>query len=126
MGERLRVEHFDNAQNQGVAAARSMLGNGEAYAPVPYFWSDQYDLNLQYVGHASGEDDVVLRGSVASNSWTAFYVRDERLRAALTVNRRKDLSPARRLIAAGIRVSQRELADEDCDLKSLLAVAAGG
>ena len=121
--ERLRVEHFDNAQFQGVAAARSMLGLGEPYAPVPYFWSDQYELNLQYVGHASGSDDVVLRGSVQSGAWTAFYCRDGTLRAALTVNRRRDLTPARKLIAAQARVSARQLADEDCDLKTLVPVA---
>jgi 3-phenylpropionate/trans-cinnamate dioxygenase ferredoxin reductase subunit len=82
-GERLRVEHFDNAQHQGVAAARSMLGKGAPYAPVPYFWSEQYDLNLQYAGHASGQDTVVLRGSVAAGSWSAFYLRAGRVRAAL-------------------------------------------
>src|SRR5207237_7999613 len=62
LGQRLRVEHFDNAQNQAIAAARSILGQGAPYAPVNYFWSDQYDLSLQYVGHASGQDEVVLRG----------------------------------------------------------------
>src|SRR5207249_2089372 len=62
MRERLRVEHFDNAQNQGVAAARNILGLEQSYAPVPYFWSDQFDLHLQYVGHARGDDEVVVRG----------------------------------------------------------------
>jgi 3-phenylpropionate/trans-cinnamate dioxygenase ferredoxin reductase component len=124
--ERLRVEHYDNAQFQGVAAARSMLGIGEPYAPVPYFWSDQYELNLQYVGHASGSDEVVLRGAVDSGAWTAFYCRDGRLRAALTVNRRRDLTPARKLIAARAQVSARQLADESCDLKTLLPPAAVG
>jgi 3-phenylpropionate/trans-cinnamate dioxygenase ferredoxin reductase subunit len=76
LGHHLRVEHFDNAQNQGVAAARSILGKGQPYAPVNYFWSDQYDLSLQYVGHASGQDQVILRGTVEEGSWSAFYLRD--------------------------------------------------
>jgi 3-phenylpropionate/trans-cinnamate dioxygenase ferredoxin reductase subunit len=120
LGQHLRVEHFDNAQNQGVAAARSMLGQGQSYAPVNYFWSDQYDLSLQYVGHATGEDMVVLRGRVDSGSWSAFYLRDGvQLKAALAVNRFRDVSAARQLIARDVAVSPDQLRDESVDLKSL-------
>lgn len=119
LGERLHVEHFDNAQNQGVAAAKSMLGNGEPYAPVPFFWSDQYDLTLQYVGHADAGDEVVLRGAVEDGSWSAFYLRDGCLRAALAVNRYTDLVAARRLIARRIPVQARQLADTAIDLRAL-------
>jgi 3-phenylpropionate/trans-cinnamate dioxygenase ferredoxin reductase subunit len=124
LGERLRVEHFDNAQNQGVAAARNMLGQREPYAPVPYFWSDQYGLSLQYVGHASGQDQVVLRGRVDDSSWSAFFLRDGRLRAALAVNRFKDLSAARQLIARQTAVEPGQLADEGVDLRILASAAA--
>jgi 3-phenylpropionate/trans-cinnamate dioxygenase ferredoxin reductase subunit len=119
LGHHLRVEHFDNAQNQGVAAARSMLGQGQPYAPVNYFWSDQYDLSLQYVGHASGQDQVILRGAVDSGSWSAFYVRDRALKAALAVNRFRDVSAARQLIAREVPVTPEQLRDESLDLKSL-------
>jgi 3-phenylpropionate/trans-cinnamate dioxygenase ferredoxin reductase subunit len=119
LGHHLRVEHFDNAQNQGVAAAKSMLGQGQAYAPVNYFWSDQYDLSLQYVGHASGEDALVLRGDVPYGSWSAFYMRDGGLKAALAVNRFRDVSAARQLIARGIPVTAEQLADASVDLKDL-------
>lgn len=119
MGERLRVEHWDNAMNQGVAAARSMLGKGEPYAPVPYFWSDQYDLNLQYVGHASSWERVVVRGDVQGRSFSAFYLNDSRIAAALVVNRFKDLRPSRRLIEAMTPVDPARLADPDVDLRSL-------
>jgi 3-phenylpropionate/trans-cinnamate dioxygenase ferredoxin reductase subunit len=115
----LRVEHFDNAQNQGVAAARAMLGAGQPYAPVNYFWSDQYELSLQYVGHASGQDEVVLRGDVDSGSWSAFYLGDGRLKAALGINRFRDVSAARQLIANGVPVTPEQLRDESLDLKSL-------
>jgi 3-phenylpropionate/trans-cinnamate dioxygenase ferredoxin reductase component len=119
-GEHLLVEHFDNAGNQGAAAAKSMLGAGEPYAPLPYFWSDQYDLSLQFAGHNTGHDQVVTRGTAESGSWSAFYFRDGRFVAALSVNRFKDFSATRRLLRAGKDVSAEQLADESVELKSLL------
>ncbi len=119
--ERLRVEHWDNAMNQGVAAAMSMLGKKEPYGPVPYFWSDQYDINLQYVGHAATWDHVVLRGDVAGRTFSAFYLRDGRIAGALVVNRFKDLRPSRRLIEAMTPVPAEALADEATDLRKLAA-----
>ena len=124
LSTRLRVEHFDNAQNQGVAAAKSMLGVGQPYAPVAFFWSDQYDLKLQYVGHTTGQDDVVLRGSVEAASWSAFYVRDGCLVAALAANRFKDVAAARQLIARRTPVEPRRLADERTDLRALAKAPA--
>jgi 3-phenylpropionate/trans-cinnamate dioxygenase ferredoxin reductase subunit len=123
LGHHLRVEHFDNAQNQGVAAARSILGKGQPYAPVNYFWSDQYDLSLQYVGHASGQDQVILRGTVEEGSWSAFYLRDGALKAALGVNRFRDVSAARQLIARDVPVTPEQLRDESVDLKTLARAA---
>jgi|DewCreStandDraft_1066081.scaffolds.fasta_scaffold00103_27 3-phenylpropionate/trans-cinnamate dioxygenase ferredoxin reductase subunit len=117
--ERLRVEHWANAQNQGIAAAKNMLRR-EPYAEVPWFWSDQYDLNLQYVGHAATWDQVVFRGDVEGRSFTAFYLRDGRLRAALAVNRPREVRFARELIRAGVAVSAAQLADEGVDLRQLL------
>ncbi|HEX2171416.1 MAG TPA: FAD-dependent oxidoreductase [Dehalococcoidia bacterium] len=119
LGQRLRVEHYDNAQNQGVAAAKSMLGQGEPYAPVPFFWSDQYDLNLQYVGHARGDDEVVLRGDPSGESWSAFYLREGRVQAALAVNRFRDVSAARQLIAKRVPITPAQIADEGTDLRAL-------
>ncbi len=119
LGERLRVEHWDNAQNQGIAAAKSMLGKGEPYAPVPYFWSDQYDLTLQYVGHASGSDEIVFRGPVEPTRLLAFYLRDGRLRACLGINRLREVSAVRRLLRSGIPVSREQLEDETVDLRKL-------
>jgi 3-phenylpropionate/trans-cinnamate dioxygenase ferredoxin reductase subunit len=119
IGRRLRVEHFDNAQLQGVAAAKSMLGKGEPYAPVPFFWSDQYDVTFQHVGYAGGEDEVVLRGSAGSGSWCAFYLRQGRLVAAFGANRFREIAAARQLIARRARVDARQLADESVDLRQL-------
>ncbi|HEX5166998.1 MAG TPA: FAD-dependent oxidoreductase [Thermomicrobiales bacterium] len=119
-GEHLLVEHFDNAGNQGALAAKNMLGANEPYAPLPYFWSDQYDLSLQFAGHNAGHDQVVTRGAVESGSWSAFYLREGRFVAALSVNRFKDFSAARRLLRAGKEVSAEQLADEAVELKGLL------
>jgi 3-phenylpropionate/trans-cinnamate dioxygenase ferredoxin reductase subunit len=118
--QHMRVEHFTNAQNQGVAAAQSMLGQlSEPYAPVNYFWSDQYDVNLQYVGHASGEDTLVLRGDPRSSTWSAFYVDGNHLKAALAVNRYRDITAARQLIARRVPITAEVLADEGVDLRAL-------
>lgn len=117
LGERLRVEHYDNAQNQGVAAAKSMLGKGEPYAPVPYFWSDQYDLTLQYVGHARGDDECVFRGDVGTRSFVAFYLRDGAIRAALGINRLREVNATKRLIRDRVPITAEQLADEGADLR---------
>ncbi len=120
LGYRLRVEHWDNALNQGAAAARSMLGNKEPYSPVPYFWSDQYDLNLQYIGHATQWDKIVYRGDPKDQKFSAFFLRDEMVLAALAVNRFKDVNPARSLIKQKQKVDAKQLADEDVNLKQLV------
>lgn len=124
LNERLRVEHWSNAQRQGLAAAKSMLGQREPYVEIPWFWSDQYESNIQYVGHAKSWDEVVLRGDVADRKFSAYYLKDGRLRAALTVNRFKDIAPSRQLIRRGVIVEPNKLRDEDIDLKSLIPQTA--
>lgn len=123
LGHRLRVEHWSNAQNQAVAAAKSMLGVREPYVDIPWFWSDQYDLNLQYVGHATTWDEVALRGDVTGRKFTAFYIEGGKLRAALAVNRHRDIRHARELIRQGVEIESAKLKDEEIELKSLVPVA---
>ena len=118
--ERIRVEHWANAQNQGIAAAKNILGQRQPYAEVPWFWSDQYEINMQYVGHASSWDEVLLRGSVPERQFSAFYLKGSRLRAAMCVNRQRDIRPSRELIRARTPVDAKKLADEDVDLRSLV------
>jgi 3-phenylpropionate/trans-cinnamate dioxygenase ferredoxin reductase component len=120
LGERLRVEHYDNAQNHGTAAGKVMAGGREPYAPIPYFWSDQYEYTMQYVGHARGDDQIVLRGDLFQRSFTAFYVREGRVRAGFAIGRPKDIMATRRLIQAGKQVDPRLLADEQTDLRALV------
>jgi 3-phenylpropionate/trans-cinnamate dioxygenase ferredoxin reductase subunit len=119
--ERLRVEHFDHARNHGLAVGKVMAGKREPYIQVPYFWSDQYEFKLQYVGHASGDTPVVIRGDVPARSFTAFYVAEGRVRAALSIGRPGDVMGARRLIAARQAVAPEVLMDDQADLRTLVA-----
>lgn len=114
---RVRLEHWDNALRQSEVAARNLLGKDVTFAPVPYFWSDQYDLKLQYVGYARTWEHVVLRGDPATGAFAAFYLADGRVRAALGVNHVRDLVALKRLI--GVEVEAKRLADESVDLRSL-------
>ncbi|TYB41063.1 NAD(P)/FAD-dependent oxidoreductase [Actinomadura chibensis] len=117
LGESVRLEHFQNAQDQGIAAARSMLGKAEPYAPVPWFWSDQYDLNIQMSGHPRPTDAVVWRGEPDEMRFTACYLRDGVLVAAIGVNRPRDVRAATRLIAGRARPDPRLLADAGVDVR---------
>ncbi len=102
--EEMRVEHETNAAEQGAAAASNLLlgpGNGEPYAPVPFFWSDQYDRRIQFVGRAHGEDEVkVVHGSIEDRQFVALYGRDGRLVGALGMNMPKLLMPYRKPLLA--------------------------
>jgi 3-phenylpropionate/trans-cinnamate dioxygenase ferredoxin reductase component len=85
-GAQLRVEHWANARHQGPAAARNMLGRREPFSRVPYFYSDQYDVGMEYSGHAPEWDEVVFRGDVEAREFIAFWVKDGRVAAGMNVN----------------------------------------
>lgn len=116
---RIRVEHWQNALKQGPAAARSMLGKGEPYDEVHWFWSDQYDYNLQYAGFATEWDSLVVRGSMEERKFVAFYLEDGRVLASVAINRGKDLRRSMVLIKARVQVDPAKLEDEDVDLRTL-------
>ena len=118
-GEKIRVEHWQNAQNQGGAAGRAMLGDTTPFEEVPWFWSDQYDVNIQMSGHPLRWDRQVFRGDIEARSFTAFYIDGDRLVAAAGFNRGKDVRGARALIEAGVTPSDAELADDGVDLRAL-------
>jgi 3-phenylpropionate/trans-cinnamate dioxygenase ferredoxin reductase subunit len=86
LGARLRVEHWDNAIRQGRLAAWTVLGRDEAYDWQPYFFTDQYDLGMEYVGRGGPDDDVVVRGDLAGGEFVAFWVADGTVTAAMNVN----------------------------------------
>ncbi len=118
-GRHIRVEHWQNALKQGAAAARSMLGRGAPYDEVPWFWSDQYDVNLQYGGFHTEWDELIVRGRLAERDCVAFYLKDGRIMAALGVNRGKELRRSMPLIRARARVDPATLRDEDADLRQV-------
>jgi 3-phenylpropionate/trans-cinnamate dioxygenase ferredoxin reductase subunit len=122
-GTSLRVEHWANALNQGPAAARSMLGTPVAYDRVPYFFSDQYDVGMEYSGHAVGWDSVVIRGDLGSREFIAFWLKDGRVLAGMNVNVWDVTDPIQALIRARVRVDPRRLAATDEALEELVAEA---
>ena len=119
LGHRLRVEHWDNALNQGAAAAKSMLGAPEPYSPTLYFWSDQYDLNIQYLGHATEWDEIAIRGNPGEEKFTAFYLKDGSVHGALVVNNFRDIRPTRTLIGQKTPITAASLSDDSTNLKQL-------
>ena len=104
-GEVMRVEHWDNAVQQGVHAARRLLQSDEEatpYAPVPWFWTDQYDRKVQLAGRPHTDDEVrVVAGSTAEHRFAAFYSRDGRFTAALGMNRPRQVMQSKGLLDAG-------------------------
>jgi 3-phenylpropionate/trans-cinnamate dioxygenase ferredoxin reductase component len=124
---RIRVEHFNNAEKQGAAAARSMLGSTAPYDYLHSFWSDQYEHKIEYVGHAARWDEFVVRGSVEEGKLIGFYLADRVVRAAVGLDRGGDpeldldgeMAACARLVAVRAQPAPGVLADERSDLWSL-------
>jgi 3-phenylpropionate/trans-cinnamate dioxygenase ferredoxin reductase subunit len=115
----IRLEHWQNAVRQGAAVAQSMLGGRSAYDEIPWFWSDQYDTNLQYVGFHSTWDQLVVRGHLDSASYLACYLNKGRIAAAVGLNRARDVRRVMPLIRSRAIVDVGRLQDEHVDLRSL-------
>ncbi|MGW6456061.1 NAD(P)/FAD-dependent oxidoreductase [Streptomyces sp. NPDC055078] len=122
VGTRLRVEHWANALNGGPAAARSMLGQDVSYDRVPYFFSDQYDLGLEYSGWApaGSYDQVVLRGDAGKRQFIAFWLSGGRVLAGMNVNVWDVTAPVQDLIRSGAPVDPVALGDPSVPLTSLI------
>jgi 3-phenylpropionate/trans-cinnamate dioxygenase ferredoxin reductase subunit len=110
-GRRMRLESWQNAQEQGIAAGRSALGIEVDHQPLPWFWSDQYDINLQIYGMPDPSHRVVVRGDLQSDSFVLFYLDGETIRSVIGPNAARDLRFARRLIESRKRVDPELLAD---------------
>jgi 3-phenylpropionate/trans-cinnamate dioxygenase ferredoxin reductase subunit len=118
-GARFRLESWKNAQDQAVSAAGSMIGDQLPYNQVPWFWSDQYDLNLQICGIPSFGDSFRLRGDLGSRAFSLFYLREARLVGVVGVNRAQDVRRASSLIESHATVDPDQLVDESVDLRKL-------
>ncbi len=125
----LRVEHWSNALHQGPTAARNMLGAADsndpvldhpvAYDRIPYFYSDQYDVGMEYSGHATDWDEVVFRGDVAGREFIVFWLKDERILAGMNVNVWDVPEQIQALIRSHLRVDRDRLADPRTPLTEL-------
>lgn len=115
-GRRVRVEHWANALNQGPCAGRNMLGAGEPYDRLPYFFSDQYDAGMEYSGLASADDEVVIRGDLAGRELIAFWVSEGRVLAGMNLNVWDVNDQVQALIRSRAVVDSAKLADPDVPL----------
>jgi 3-phenylpropionate/trans-cinnamate dioxygenase ferredoxin reductase subunit len=119
-GHRVRVEHYDNAAKQGAAAAANMLGAEEPHHDDHWFWSDQYEHNLQAVGLATDYDQVVIRREDPdAPAFAAFYVKGNKVQAAFALDNSKEILRVRKLMAAGTEVTPEQLADPSVDLRKV-------
>ncbi len=119
-GERVRVESVGNANDQAAIVADALTGAPPKPQPVPWFWSNQYDLKLQTVGLSAGHDEAIVRGSPTSRSWSVVYRRGGAVVALDCVNATKDFVAGRKLVEARARVEADRLADAGIPLKTLL------
>jgi 3-phenylpropionate/trans-cinnamate dioxygenase ferredoxin reductase subunit len=117
----LRLESVNNAVEQAKAAAAAICGKDKPHASLPWFWSDQYDLKLQIAGLSAGYDRLVLRGdATAGRSFSAFYLKGDRILAVDCVNRPLEFMQSKRLIADAVPVDAAALADEGRPFKALV------
>ena len=118
LDRRLRLESVPNAMDQARTSASNMLGGDKSYAAIPWFWSDQYELKLQMVGFSADGNREVMRGDIATNQFAVFYLKDNTVVAADTVNSPKEFMLCKQLV--GKEADSAVLADSTSDLKSLL------
>jgi len=118
---RIRVEHWANARRQGAIAAKAMLGHNPVYDRSPYFFSDQYDLGLEYTGYIgpAGYDDVVLRGDPGTREFIVFWLADGRVAAGMNVNTWDVADLIDKVIRSNRSVDVHDLSNPDVPLDQL-------
>ncbi len=124
LGRSIRVEHWEVAKNQGRGIAANVIGGDKPYAKLPYFWSDQYDVNMEYRGNASGDDRAVWRGDRDGLSFSVFYIRDGLIDAVLSMNDSKTNEMGGKLIEARRPVNEKALSSMSVDLADLVPATA--
>jgi 3-phenylpropionate/trans-cinnamate dioxygenase ferredoxin reductase subunit len=124
LGRSVRLEHWANALNQGPAAARNMLGARSSYDRLPYVYSDQYDVGMEYTGYADPDDELVIRGDLAAREFIAFWLHEGRVTAGMNVNVWDVTDDIKALIGAGQAVDPASLGDPSIPLGDLLGATA--
>jgi 3-phenylpropionate/trans-cinnamate dioxygenase ferredoxin reductase subunit len=123
LGRAIRVEHWEVAKNHGRGIAANITGGDKPYTKLPYFWSDQYDVNMEYRGNASGDDRAVWRGDREALSFSVFYLRDGLIDGVVSMNDSKTNELGGKLIESRRPVSESALADMGADLAQLVPAA---
>lgn len=126
LGRHLRLESWANAQNGGVAVARNMVVDPEPYAEVPWFWTDQFDLNMQFVGAPERWDRLVTRGDPQSGRCVVFSMDESRVVGATAFNLGRDVRACRQLVETGMVFADTELANTDTRLKEMVRERGAG
>jgi 3-phenylpropionate/trans-cinnamate dioxygenase ferredoxin reductase subunit len=121
----IRVEHYDNALKMGAHVAGSMLGRNAPFDDAHWFWSDQYDADIQMAGFATEWDEMVVRGNMEAREFAAFLLKDGQLLSVFAMDRPKDVRRSMKLIQAKAHPSREQLEDPDLDLRTLLPQEAG-
>jgi 3-phenylpropionate/trans-cinnamate dioxygenase ferredoxin reductase subunit len=119
LGRRVRLESWQNAQDQAIVAAKAALGGEARHDPLPWFWSDQYESNIQILGMPESWPEAVSRGDTGGASFSLFHVRDDKIEAVVSINAPRDLRAARRLIDQHKTVRAADLADPAVNLQKL-------
>jgi 3-phenylpropionate/trans-cinnamate dioxygenase ferredoxin reductase subunit len=125
LGESIRVEHWEVAKHHGRGIGASIASGHGPVTRLPYFWSDQYDVSLEYRGHASGHDRAIWRGDKEALHFSVFYMREGRIHAVLSINDKEINEVGGKLVESRRTVDETTLADVSFDLSELLPTAAG-
>ena len=120
LGRNIRLESWENAQNQGIVAGKALLDLAEPYTEIPWFWSDQFDANIQMIGLPEKWDSTVTRGEPTSDEFITFYLKDNQIIGAISINAPRDLRFAKRLMQAKKHLSINDLKNTQIKLQSLL------
>ena len=120
LNRRIRLESWENAQNQGIAAAKSMLDKGEAYGEIPWFWSDQHDANIQMIGLPEDWDETATRENPAEAAFLTMYLKGGIIVGAISVNNAREIRVAKRLMQAKKVLSVDYLANTDIKMQAML------
>jgi NADPH-dependent 2,4-dienoyl-CoA reductase/sulfur reductase-like enzyme len=119
LGRAIRLEAWQNAQNQATAVAKVMAGGSDPFAEVPWLWTDQYDMNMQVAGAPLGWDRIVYRGEPSGKSFMVFQIQSSKVVGCISMNAGRDMRFARMLIASGRTVDAEVLADGKSQLQEL-------
>jgi NADPH-dependent 2,4-dienoyl-CoA reductase/sulfur reductase-like enzyme len=120
LGRHVRLESWQNAQNQAIAAAANMCGKATPFSEIPWFWSDQFDVNLQMSGAPTAWDEIVVRGDIAGLDGLLFQLKDGVIVGAISLNRPRDMRFVKRLMSAGKSPAKEALIDETVTFRELL------